>query len=559
MKIDLSDNEKPVNKKNEIKIFILSNEAVFLISCTFVAFLIRFSLLPPDPVIDFDGVYYARLGGRMISGDLIGGISAYWSPLYPFLIGVFSLFFQDLEFAGRFVSIIAGTALIFPSYFLIRDFFGRAAAYLGVILIIFHPSLIQVSGWVMTESVYILIFTTGILTSWLALKDRRNRDFFVTGLLFGAAYLTKPEAIGYIGLLLVLTMGAKLFRRDFPFRSLFAGYLLLLIGFSIFLIPYVTVIYQKTGRLTISQKIQFNIPSISSDMSGNRFEISADGQSTKTDQIYGDAYETENQKSKNSKELPSGNLAGATFDFKGFIPKILKNLNEAIKNHIPWILTTPLILLTIVGFFYKPWTRQRLAKEFYLFSFLICTLLGYAATITGLRYTYTIIPILLCWTSHGIVELSDWFSKSISNVCGKRVKINRFPIQIFILIAAVAFLATTFYYRVNINNEFWAPPFEEKRAGLWIKNHKTSPSLVMASSPIVSFYAEEKHIFLPNEELSKVIEYAKRKKVNYLFLSHPVMPRMVIPDENNLPPELKLVYSDEQTTGKKVFVYQLVY
>ncbi len=51
----------------------------------------------------------------------------------------------------------------------------------------------------------------------------------------------------------------------------------------------------------------------------------------------------------------------------------------------------------------------------------------------------------------------------------------------------------------------------------------------------------------PNEEFLKVIEYAKRKKVNYLFLSHTRLddtPGVVILEEDNLPQGLKLVYSE---------------
>jgi hypothetical protein len=140
-----------------------SAEVWFVAACTLSAFLIRLALTGTQSLINSDGIYYASLGGKLISGDISGGISAYWSPLYPFLIGIASLFTSDLEFAGRLVSVIAGTLLIIPGYILIRQFHGPAAAVPGTILLVIHPSLLISSVWVMTEAVYILIFTSMVV------------------------------------------------------------------------------------------------------------------------------------------------------------------------------------------------------------------------------------------------------------------------------------------------------------------------------------------------------------------------------------------------------------
>jgi len=245
-----------------------------------------------ESVISWDGVYYATLGGRIISGDLMGGISAYWSPLYSFLIGITSIFFQDLEYSGKFVSVIAGALLVVPSYFLIRDFYGQTPAFIGTILTVVHSYLINSSLWVMTESLYTLIFTTGILITWYALRDNKTQFFFFTGLLFGAAYLLKPEAIGFIGLIFVLMIAAKFFRH-FRLRSLLKNYLALLLGFTIFFLPYVVFVYQKTGRLTVSQKLLIN--SVTADYGRDSLGLSDDGQTTMKDQLFGDVYQTESQ------------------------------------------------------------------------------------------------------------------------------------------------------------------------------------------------------------------------------------------------------------------------
>ncbi|MDQ3040794.1 MAG: glycosyltransferase family 39 protein [Acidobacteriota bacterium] len=559
MKIDLSGSEKPVNKKSEIKNFILCNEAIFLIICTFVAFLIRFLLIPDETSLHSDSVYYLTLGRKMISGDLWNGISAYWAPFYPFLIGVFSLFFQDLEFAGRFVSVIAGTALIFPTYFLIRDIYGRSVAFIGIILVTFHPSLIQSSGWALAESLYTLIFTAGIMMGWYSLRKGKKQNFFLTGLLFGAAYLTKPEAIGFIALLFFLTAGTKFFCRNLNFRFLVTRYLFLLLGFAILFLPYVIFIHQKVGHWTISQKLQNNITSVEYEKS--LLELTDDGETTKKDQLMGDVYEIKNQQTKNplSSDLAGLHDAKLNYNENEFIPKTYRNLKKEVKEYIPEILPFTLILLVIIGLFHKPWTRLRLAREVYLFSFLICTLLGYAVSVINLRYCFAVIPVLICWSSNGIVMFSDWASKSASNFRIPHLKINSVTVQVFTLLTAVALLMFSLFneIRTDINS---LPDLEEKKAGLWIKNHKNSSSLIMDSEPAVAFYAEEKHIFLPDEDFLKVLDYAKRQKVTYLVIAQRNLKnyrKFVIPNEHNFPQDLKLVYENEHELGHKTFVYQL--
>ena len=105
-----------------------SAEVWFVTACTVSAFLLRLALTGTQAVINSDGIYYALLGKKLISGDITAGISAYWSPLYPFLLGVVSLFTGDLEFAGRLVSVLAGASLVIPGYALIRGFYGSRAA-----------------------------------------------------------------------------------------------------------------------------------------------------------------------------------------------------------------------------------------------------------------------------------------------------------------------------------------------------------------------------------------------------------------------------------------------
>lgn len=558
-----SSKEKEINK-TQAGVLTFSKKKIFILACAFFALLIRFFCIPQDSVINGDGVYYATLGEKIISGDVYGGISAYWSPLYSLLVGISSLFFSDSEYAGRIVSVLAGTLLIVPAYFLVRNLYGRLPACFGIILLSVHPLLIKSSGWVMTESLYTLIFTTGILSTWYALRDGKAQYFFITGLLFGMAYLTKPEAIGFLGLLFILIIGAKFFRRKISFRRYVAGYLVLLAGFMIFFLPYIIFLHKKTGHWTISQKIMVNFPA--ADYDGDLLKLTKDKQITMQDRIWGDNYETENRQAvapSSAEKSPAA--SGSIWSRVNSTVRILGSktvifLKKQFKEYIPELIPYLFILIAIVGFFYKPWTRLRAAREIFLFSFFITTLIGYALSAVELRYLFPVIPILICWVANGIVSFSDWTSKSLTNLLRTNRKINPLFIQIFTLLVLVALLIPLFARHFK-PAELQRVPLEEKQAGLWIKNNSdSSPLVVLSSHATVAFYAGAKHLFIPDEDFSTVLEYARNRKVNYLIFSRRRIkntPNAFPSDNQNLPQDLQIVYQDEQSPDYKIIVYRL--
>jgi 4-amino-4-deoxy-L-arabinose transferase-like glycosyltransferase len=543
-----------------------SQEWVVLPSCIFFTLLIRLIFIPQNTVINGDGIYYATLGKKLLSGDLTGGISAYWSPLYSFLVGFSSLFFNDLEFAGRIVSIIAGTLLIFPSYLLIKNLFGQVPAYYAIILLTVHPLLVKSSVWVMTESLYTLVFTTGVLFAWYSLRSGKYHTFFFTGLVFGAAYLTKPEAIGFIGLLFILMICAKYFRRTAVFRHYLVGYLILLSGFASIFLPYIIYLHEKTGDWTISQKIMVNFPA--ADYDGDFLKLIGDKQMTMQDRIWGDDYGTEIRQNAELVKVPSHSntvsssiwsKVSSTVSVLGL--KAFGLFEKQIKDYIPELIPYVFILVAIVGVFYKPWTKTRAAKELFLFSFFICTLIGYALSTVELRYLFPLIPILIGWVANGIVGVSEWATESLERILGTKTKINQLIFQLSTLIFLSILLLTSFAIHFKPNNVKNIPS-EEKDAGLWIKSHSKSTSelVVMSSHATAAFYAEAKHLFVPDEEFPTVLEYARKRKANYLIFSQRRAENTLnaFPADNqDLPEDIKIVYQNNETPDYRLIVYQI--
>jgi 4-amino-4-deoxy-L-arabinose transferase-like glycosyltransferase len=536
----------------------LNREKVFVSASVTTAFFVRLLLAPSNSVINGDGIYYVSLGQKFISGDLDGGISAYWSPLYSALCGLFSLLFSDTEFAGRFVSIVAGSLVIIPVFLLIREFYGRAAAYIGSSLIVLHPMLITSSGWVMTESVYTLTFISCIWVFWRTLSQRRVSGFLLTGALFGAAFLIKPEAVGFLGLVPVLLIVAAYFGPRGAFRRFMFGYFVVLLGFLILFLPYVIFLHSKTGQWTISQKIAVNLPAV--DYEGELLKLAPSGKMTMKDRIWGDDYQTEF--SSGSTGAPAASkpydITKLSSDFKILGTKALTLLKKQLRDYLPAMLPYACLLLAIIGMFRKSWTRKRAARELFLLSFVFCTLLGYAASSVELRYLVPLIPILIAWTANGIVEFGKWTMGSIASLQGVK---RRSPIfaQAIILICILASFAITIL-NTSVSGDLQNMPIEEKLAGTWIKDHSDgSAPLVMSANNTVAFYARARHIYLPDETLPAVIDYARQRKVDYVVISER---RKGFTPTLDLAPthsseELELIYRDTHAEGFAIYVYRL--
>ena len=129
------------------------------------AFVLRIFLIIIPEVIHNDGIEYIRHAKQISSGDWSGGKSP---PLYPSLIALVQMITQDYEMAGIWVSVIFGTLIVLPIFYLGRSIFDEKVGFLSALFATVHPSLNISSGSVLTESTYHFFLATSVLFSWNA-------------------------------------------------------------------------------------------------------------------------------------------------------------------------------------------------------------------------------------------------------------------------------------------------------------------------------------------------------------------------------------------------------
>ena len=497
-----------------------------LFGWTLTAFLLRLFLLWRfDHVISPDGVHYVALGRRLIAGNLSEGLSTYWPPLYPLLVGLSSLAFRDPEFAGRFVSAVAGGLLVIPTCRLTRIWYGRRVALISAGVVALHPVLVYYSTVLLTEATYTLLFTCGVLAGWKALSGGRARAHLFAGAAFGACYLLKPEAAGFILLLLIPTLGAKLFDRHLSFKTSAQNALLLCAGFMLLALPYLLYLRQNTGAWTLSRKLAGHL------WQGSR---------------------------------RAGDVApqAATFvpDMMTAVVQVAKALRHEYEV-FNLIFPPAFVLLAGLGLFRRGWSKPRARRELYLFSFIAAALAGYAVTLPNIRFLVPLLPILLCWLANGIVEFEGWAGKTLERFRVAKRFLPRVRKLIVPLVVAglLASLLPLFVYLMR--GDKWGDYHGQRRAALWIKERAATPGapVIMSAVPVAAFYAGGRHVPLVEETPAALVERMRRERVDYLIVNerevkHMSLLRSLL-DERGRHPGLRLSHSLAEAPGHKVLVY----
>jgi 4-amino-4-deoxy-L-arabinose transferase-like glycosyltransferase len=529
------------------------NEATLVVGLVSLALLSRLSLLHVQQVMSPDGVYYATLGKNLVSGNFGEGLSTFYPPLYPLLTGLSSLIFRDAEVGGKVVSATAGGLLVVPVYLLMRILYGRGTAAVGAFLIAINPTLNYYSTLLLTESTYLLLFMTAVLLGLNALSGV-SAAFFLTGLVLGACYLVRPEAIGYLCLMLILAFGDGFFLKRLPLRRVLFNVAGLAAGFALLASPYILFLRQRTGRLTISDKLHVLTDSGES-LERKWFGLAVGRRTTMADRLYAGIYEDDRRATE------EGPIISSPRDLGRVIGQSIEALKWEISYLIHHMIPPHLMVLIGLGLFKTEWSQ-----EIYLLLFFVATLIGYALLPGAFedRLLLPLLPLLLCWVARGFEEVRGGLTRLLERINSRAFSPEalRAAGMAALLLSLLPWMAYTLI-RGQLNQ-----PVEHKQAGAWIREHSDASALVMATNPYAAFYAGRKPLYLPAEEYSTVIAHATHQRVDYLVIDEGTISRghwgnnefshlRFLLDEQSRHPELKLVYKFDGLPNRKILVFTL--
>jgi len=279
------------------------------------AFAARYSLLGFFDFVTWDGSYYINyLRDRTWQWVL--------HPGYPLGIEVARLFTDDGVFAAQLVSLVSGSLLVIPLYYLARSFLTPWYAVGATVIGVFNPWMVRYGAVTMSESFYILLAVTSLCLYF-------QKRYLLAGIAGGLAYLTRPEALVFIG---IIGLFELIKRRYRPALELGLSCLVLAA-------PYIIYLHSETGQWSVTPKTM-NIRVWDSDW---RVNI---------------AKETLHQEETPQSEVISAAVKAYPGRFAGFgerlwlctgIPLLLAGLYGAVRK--PSILAAGLAMFFLLPFF----------------------------------------------------------------------------------------------------------------------------------------------------------------------------------------------------------------
>ena len=446
-----------------------------------IAFVLRIFLVLFPEVIYSDGTEYIRYAKQILSGNW-GGSKA--PPLYSVLIALVSLLTSNFESAGIWVSVIFGTLVILPVFYLGREIFNEKVGILSALFAVVHPYLYLSSGSVLTESVYHFLLTSAVLFGWHAFRRGRFRDILLFSLFTSLAYFTRPEAIGF---LIVFSFWAFFIhppqeKRDALKRIGIA--VLAILCFLVFSSPYLYQLRRDTGRWEISKKFSISIGSVSGEETGSLESF------TRTKKITLVSFVK--QPLTVLKKIGVGWLQ-ALYKFQlGFHPL--------------------LFVLAVLGFAWSMRGGSSKKGSFYLLSYFIFYL-GLLLPFLWIarRYTSLISTIAIPWASLGFISLTDWITPRLKEGRWKR----EFPALFLLFVLLVIFIQGIVVHERD-------PRFVQREIGLWMKDHLSKNGKIMSRLPQEAFYAEMPWVRMPEKSYEEIMEAVRSQGIQYLIIDERV-------------------------------------
>lgn len=533
----------------------------WLFAILLVAFVLRLGfMLQFTPVISGDGCEYIRMGIELRDGKPLTGSfdwpETMYGTLYPVLIAGVSKLGMSAEHAAYALSQLFGTGLVLAAFLLTRYVYGTRVGYLAAALFAVFPIFIGLSGSVFNETIYLTLWLYGIYWSIRALDSFRPRDFLLTGILFGLATLSRPEAFAY-PVFIIFAIGIFTLLRKGSWLKALRGVALLFGAWLILMAPYAVFQHRHTGQYRFEGKWNINYTL------GNRIDAGM---------TYFQAGFAMDDNLNMVGPLLNSNIYAAYTPYSSSLPAKLRYFAHTI--HRNWVLAYDelfsvdvggpvTVILVVLGLFGRPWSARRLGHEFILVVMAISiVLVVVTAAHVEHRYAYPLPAIYLLWAAAGLDVFREWLVRTLS-LWGASIR----PFASSIAQAVVVFFCAVivFFSIVGMRTD-WYFMIEQKDflgikdAGQWLHAQPPNAKKMFGFEGRVAYYADATIIVFPYADSATVLRYMESQNVDYIVLDSlnvRTMPTIGEWFNKGVPdPRAHLVFESGQGTRDQIKIYR---
>lgn len=536
-----------------------SQQLRILVTLLVVSLLLRIALVQVDRIVRWDEPDYLILGKHLFTGQgytVSGRPELHYAPLFPIVTGMLYPLTHNMKLNSDISFVLFGTLMLVPFYWLSRCLFGmRTAALATAFVCLFPPLAAGVLFWgTMLEPLYLFLLLTALCAVWAAWEKSSLWAYLAAGVLFGLAYLTKPEAIVHFALMFGFLMLGNLLRRSLLVRRTLVGLLVGALAFAIVISPYIAFLYRHTGQLMLSGKL------------GVTYAAGL-GAVEHDPAVYDQALSKLDAAGEEIIWFSPDRFKVSVWSYikadpRAFLRRTWQNVNT-LENVLFARHVFPFYLLVFIGlgWFSKAWDSERVAKELFLLAAAVPVFIFLPFHIE-LRYFAPLMPILLLWMTNGIAALTNWLQQTATNLHFSPGKATRLASGLTGLLSVLLLVYFVALQPAVMKEGLAGMNRSRREAGLWLKAHASADALIMSRDTEVPFYAERRWAATPNEEYARFIAYVRKRGAAYVVVDEReakvIRPQLaLLLNEESPPPELHHIYTAHDPNGNAI-VYEVL-
>ena len=486
-------------------------------------------------VIGTDSIDYIGMANTFLAGELSEALKYITPPLYPLLLAGMKLIVGDAEIAGKLVSLLAGSFVFFPLYYLGKGIFDREVVLMGLFFFSVNPYLARFCGEALSESTFVFLSVTGLWLLWEGWERQRYSYFCLSGGVLGLSCLTKAQGFIWFGVLVSAPFVFAFWQRGKKIRKLNPWICFSIAGLVFLLVisPYAYFLKGLTGEWTVRQKGAGAIMKWIGHPGSHGFW-----------EALGNVF-----------SRPLFLLKKLAINLMGFFRFFVRGFNYF------------LIFFLVVGVLAKRNKRFHLPGELYLALVCAVYILGHSLLYLKIRYLLPVVPFCLFWAGEGFFVTESYASSFLNSHFPKFYKAHgpRFVlVSLVCLSAAVTLPETLKPQRLE--------KLDLKEVGLRIAALSNDRPVLLTTrrkKSRIAFYANAEKIYrLPKRinTLEGLLKYAKGKEIDFIIADREKKDKtgghvFSLLVERPISPELRLRFTYPargQGELPRFYVYQLV-
>lgn len=456
------------------------------------------------------------LGRNLLHGagyQIFGVPELTWPPGAPLLAAAAMAVGAPAEQALAIGHVLAGSLAAGLLYVLTREVTGsqRVGALAGLLLALAPALAAAPLYWgSMTESLFVVALLAGLWATWRWLRSAGLgawRLALAAGLAYAAAFLVRPEGLGWWALFLAVATLLALVQRwrrrtaAFPWRSL-AVYAL---AFLLAVTPYWLYLYRHSGRVLLSGKT-----GITTMLGQGIVE-----QGTALGNDLGSQLDSSGQEIL---WLSLERFNASPLDVLRDNP--LETAQRLVRNlrQIPGVLISDLVGLGILGlmvlgWFARPWDRRRSRSELFWIASLLPMLVIPLFYVQD-RLLAPAVPILLVWAARGLNGLIEWLHGTLAPWPRTR---RLTPVGAALLLAVLV-VSSLWQQRALWQAGATGQFPSHQAAGQWLAANSQPGEAVMTRNSEIGLYADRPLVALPDAAWEQVLAYGQARNARYLVI-----------------------------------------